>query len=111
VTAASPRPSPPVEARENRHGNRSGNRLTVRWEKESAPSNSWRNIFGRGGADHFLLKPTTTNRLAIIIQTLYDCAMPDPRDFNALTRLPEYQPAPGARRTANPASPRPITNI
>jgi hypothetical protein len=44
------------------------------------------------GADHFLRKPHASERLDIIVQTLYACAMATPRNFDALTRLDEYQP-------------------
>ena len=76
---------------------------------DSADDTSVANSY-QTGVDHFVRKPTTSTRLAIIVQTLYDCAMSNPRDFNALTRLPEYEPRPAASRAAKPASPRPITS-
>jgi CheY-like chemotaxis protein len=43
------------------------------------------------GADHFLRKPSTPDRLNIIVQTLYACATSAAGCFDALKRLEEYQ--------------------
>jgi CheY-like chemotaxis protein len=43
------------------------------------------------GADYFLCKPTASHRLEVLVQTFYACATANPRNFDALVRLPEYQ--------------------
>ena len=62
------------------------------------------------GADHSFRRPTTQNRLAVIVRALYACAMSNPRNFNALKRLAEYQPPPTTNRAANRPSRCSITN-
>jgi CheY-like chemotaxis protein len=52
----------------------------------------------QAGADLFLRKPTTPSRLAIIVRTLYACAVSNPRNFNPLMRLLEYQLRPAKSR-------------
>jgi response regulator RpfG family c-di-GMP phosphodiesterase len=57
------------------------------------------------GADFFLCKPTAPGRLDIVVQTLYVCASSEPRSFERLSHLPEYQPRPqAAARSKGPAA-------
>jgi CheY-like chemotaxis protein len=42
------------------------------------------------GANYFVRKPATQERLDVMVQTLYRCATSDPADFEALESLPEY---------------------
>jgi len=67
---------------------------------DSSVANSY-----EAGADHFLRKPNTPNSLAIIVKTLYACAISNPRNFNPLMRLPEYQPRPAKSRATFAAPP------
>jgi CheY-like chemotaxis protein len=46
------------------------------------------------GADHYLCKPASADRLDAIARALYDCAMLAPRTFQTISGLQEYQPRP-----------------
>jgi CheY-like chemotaxis protein len=56
------------------------------------------------GADSYLCKPSVPARLDILIQTLYACAASEPRSFEPLSGLPEYQPRPQPARPNDPAA-------
>jgi response regulator RpfG family c-di-GMP phosphodiesterase len=46
------------------------------------------------GADHFIVKPTSSVRLDLIVQTLYKSATSNPQDFSALRELTEHRVCP-----------------
>lgn len=47
------------------------------------------------GADHFVAKPTTSDRLDAIVRALYLGVMSQSKDFGALRELPEHRVCPG----------------
>lgn len=46
------------------------------------------------GADHYLCKPFLTERTVRLVRSLYHGAMLNPRSFDEITTLPEYQRRP-----------------
>ena len=63
-----------------------------------------RNCYG-AGANHFLTKPASVDRLCDIIVALHQCMSSDPPEFAALAALPEYRPNPPPPTPRTPASP------
>jgi CheY-like chemotaxis protein len=62
------------------------------------------------GADGYLLKPCDTSRLEAIVETLYVCAISASREFEALTRLEEFQHPPPTTGGATSVAPRRATS-